>query len=144
MKPIKTVFDTNIYLAASKQSSYARIQLQRARPNGPYRLYISPEIILEIRRKLETKFGYTSEESATFIEMVLLYAKLVQPKQRITGVLKDTDDHIILECALEANAKMIVSADKGLLRLKEFRGITIIHPTMMQYLMKPLLPSQSP
>lgn len=134
MKPIKTVFDTNVYLAASKQSSYARIQLQRARPNGPYQLYISPEIIIEIRSKLELKFGYTAEESGTFIEMVMIYATLIQPKQKISGVLKDAADHIILECALEASAKMIVSADKGLLRLKEFRGITIIHPTMLQYL----------
>lgn len=134
MKPIKTVLDTNVYLAASKQNSYARIQLQRARPNGPYLLYISPEIILEIRSKLESKFGYVPEESGTFIDMIMMYATLIQPKQKISGVLKDTDDHIILECALEANAKMIVSADKGLLRLKEFRGITIIHPTMLQYL----------
>lgn len=134
MKPTKTVFDTNVYLAASKKNSYARVQLQRARPNGPYQLYVSPEIILEIRRKLESKFGYTHQESGSFIEMIMLYATLVQPKQKVNGVLDDADDHIILECALEANAKMIVSADRGLLKLKEFHGITIIHPTMLQYL----------
>ena len=97
MKPIRTVFDTNVYLAASKKSSYARIQLQRARPNGPYQLFISPEIILEIRRKLESKFGYTTEESATFVDMIMNYARLVQPKQKIHGVLNDDDDHVILE-----------------------------------------------
>lgn len=135
MKPIRTVFDTNVYLAASKKNGYARIQLQRARPNGSYQLFISPEIILEIRRKLELKFGYGTAESAGFVEMIMCYATLVQPKQKVRGVLKDTDDHIILECALEAKATIIVSADKGLLRLKEFRGITIIHPTMLQYLL---------
>ena len=134
MKPIKTVFDTNVYLAAAKRGSYARVQLQRARLNGPYLLFISPEIILEIRRKLELKFGYSTKESAMFIDMVMCYARLIQPKEKIAKVLKDTDDHIILECAVEADAKMIVSADKGLLRLKGFRGITIIHPTMLQYL----------
>lgn len=134
MKPIKTVFDTNVYLAASKQGSYARIHLQRARPNGPYQLFISPEIILEVRSKLELKFGYSTEDSAAFVEMIMNYATLVQPRHKIRGILKDTDDHIILECALEVRAKMIVSADRGLLRLKEFRGITIIHPTMLQYL----------
>jgi putative PIN family toxin of toxin-antitoxin system len=134
MKPIKTVFDTNVYLAASKQGSYARIHLQRARPNGPYQLFISPEIILEVRSKLELKFGYSTEDSAAFVEMIMNYATLVQPRHKISGILKDTDDHIILECALEVKAKMIVSADRGLLRLKEFRGITIIHPTMLQYL----------
>jgi predicted nucleic acid-binding protein len=66
--------------------------------------------------------------------MIMNYATLVQPKQKIHGILKDTDDHIILECALEAGADMIVSADRELLRLKDFQGIKIIHPTMLQYL----------
>jgi len=66
--------------------------------------------------------------------MVMRYAQLIHPKEKITKVLKDADDHIILECAIESEAKIIVSADKGLLRLKEFRGITIIHPTLLQYL----------
>jgi putative PIN family toxin of toxin-antitoxin system len=134
MKPIRTVFDTNVYLAATKKNSYARIHLQRSQPNGPYILFISPEIILEVRRKLETKFGYSVADSAGFIDMIMSYATLVQPKQRLHGILKDADDHIILECALEAKAYMIVSADRGLLRLKDFRNITIIHPTMLQYL----------
>jgi len=134
MKPIRTVFDTNVYLAATKKDSYARTHLQRAQPNGPYVLFISPEIILEIRRKLELKFGYSPAESATFVEMVMGYAKLVYPKRKVQDVLKDTDDHIILECALEAQAQVIVTADRGLLRLKEFKSITIIHPTMLQYL----------
>lgn len=134
MKPIRIVFDTNVYLAASKKGSYARVHLQRAQPNGPYTLYISPEIIVEIRRKLEVKFGYSPEYSARFIDMVMQYAQLVHPKRRVVGVLKDTDDHIILECALEAKAHAIVSSDRGLLRLKEFESTTIIHPTMLQYM----------
>ena len=134
MKPIRIVFDTNVYLAASKRGSYARVQLQRAQPNGPYRLFVSPEIILEIRRKLELKFGFTPEQSATFIDMITAYARLVHPKRRLSGVLKDADDHMILECALEAKAPVIVTADRELLRLKNFEGIAIIHPTMLQYM----------
>ena len=134
MKPIKVVFDTNVYLAAAKKSSYARVHLQRAQPNGVYNLFISPEIVLEIRRKLETKFGYTTVDSASFVNMVMDYAKLVNPKQKIQGVLEDTDDHIILECAVEVGAHIIVTADRGLLKLKEYQGVQIIHPTMLQYL----------
>lgn len=134
MKPIKIVSDTNVYLAASKKASYARIHLQRAQPNGPYALFISPEIILEIRRRLELKFDYTPKESAIFVDMIMTYATLVQPKQRVADILRDADDHIILECALEAKAQVIVTADRELLRLKEFRGTTIIHPTMLQYM----------
>ena len=134
MKPIKIVFDTNVYLAATKKGSYARIHLQRAQPNGPYELFISPEIIVELRRKLELKFGFSPEESGLFVDMVMLYAKLVQPKRKIEGILKDTDDHMILECAIEANAQIVVTADRGLLKLKNFEEITIIHPTILQYI----------
>ncbi|HUD06530.1 MAG TPA: putative toxin-antitoxin system toxin component, PIN family [Candidatus Saccharimonadales bacterium] len=134
MKPIRTVFDTNVYLAAVKKHSYASTHLKRSQPNGPYALFISPEIIIEIRRKLEEKFNYSTEDSALFIDMIMLYANLVQPKQKVHGVLEDLDDHIILECALEAKAEMIVSSDRGLLRLKEFQGIKIIHPSILKYL----------
>lgn len=131
---MKIVCDTNVYLAAAKSHSYARTQLKRSQPGGPYQLYISPEIILEVREKLEGKLSYLAVDSADFIEMILRYAKLIQPTRRVRGVLQDADDHIILECALQAKAHAIVSADKGLLRLKQFEGIPIIHPTMLQYL----------
>lgn len=51
----------------------------------------------------------------------------------LTSVLKDPADHIILECALAARAHTIVTADRELLRLREFEGIAIIDPTMLQY-----------
>lgn len=134
MKPMKIVCDTNVYLAAAKSSSYARTQVTRSQPHGPYQLYISPEIILEVREKLEYKIGYSAADSADFIKMIMRYARLVYPTRRITGVLQDIDDHIILECAVEARAQAIVTSDKGLLRLKEYEGIAILHPTLLQYL----------
>lgn len=131
---MKIVFDTNVYVAATKRDSFSWEQLKRSRPNGPYQLYISPEIILEIREKLENKFKWSRAETAKYIEAILMYATLVQPKEKVSGVLRDEDDHIILECALEVNADAIVTFDKGLLHLKNFKGITITHPTLLQYL----------
>jgi len=131
---MKIVFDTNVYIAAIKKDSYAWEQLKRSRPNGPYQLFISPDIILEIRDKLEDKFHWPRAESAKYIDNILRFAIQVQPKQKVDNILQDKDDHIILECALEAKAEVIVTADRGLLRLKEFHGTTIIHPTMLQYL----------
>jgi putative PIN family toxin of toxin-antitoxin system len=131
---MKIVFDTNVYIAAVKKDSYAWEQLKRSRPNGPYQLYISPEIIVETRRVLEAKFNWSHAESAAYIEAILMYAALVQPRQQVSGILNDKDDHMILECALEAKAEAIITADRELLRLKSFKGIAIIHPTMLQYL----------
>jgi putative PIN family toxin of toxin-antitoxin system len=131
---MKIVFDSNVYLAAIKRDSYARTQLQRSAPEGPYQIYISPEIILEVRDVLERSFGYGSEDSARFIRTILRYARLVHAGRKVSGVLQDSDDHIILECALEARADGIVTSDKELLKLQEFEGVKIFHPSMLQYL----------
>ena len=44
----------------------------------------------------------------------------------MTAVCRDPDDNMVLECALEGHAQYIVSGDKDLLELKEFRGIRIV------------------
>jgi len=43
----------------------------------------------------------------------------------------DQDDNRILECAVEANADIIISADKDLIRLKTFRGVQIFTPATL-------------
>ena len=79
---MKIVFDTNVYIAAVKKDRYAWEQLKRSQPNGPYQLYISPDIILEVRDKLENKFQWERVKSAEYIETILMYATQVQPHQK--------------------------------------------------------------
>ncbi len=130
---MRIVLDTNVYLAATKSNGYAASHLMRCSPNGPYELFISPQIIVEVQEKLVEKINFTSEQAGKFIEMIMIHAQLVFPKTKVDGVLADKDDHIILECADEVKAEVIFSADKGLLKLKKYNGATIAHPTMMQY-----------
>ena len=130
---MRIVFDSNVYLAAAKRNSYSDLWIGRSQPNGPYQLFMSPEILLEVRSKLENKFGRSAEQSAQFIEMVMLYAVLVHPRRKVEGVLHDADDHKVLECALEAKAHVIISADRGLLKLKEFEDIKVAHSSMLKY-----------
>ena len=79
------------------------------------------------------KFKWSRSESSKYIDTILMYAKQVHPKQKVTNVLNDKNDHIILECALEVKAEIIVTADKELLRLKEYKSTKIIHPSMIRY-----------
>jgi len=64
------------------------------------------------------KFKWSRSESSKYIDTILMYAKQVHPKQKVTNVLNDKNDHMILECALEVKAEIIVTTDKELLRLK--------------------------
>ena len=58
---------------------------------------------------------------------------IVYPKVHLSGILSDDDDHIVLDCAVEAKVDLIVTADKGLLELKNYQQTAIAHPRMLKH-----------
>jgi predicted nucleic acid-binding protein len=52
-------------------------------------------------------------------------AEVVKPSEKLC-LLEDEADNRILECAVAGNADFIVSGDRHLLSLKEFRDIPIV------------------
>jgi len=60
------------------------------------------------------------------MDMLLELCFVVRPKEKVSVVKKDPTDNKFLECALAANADYIMSGDKHLLELREFRNIKII------------------
>jgi predicted nucleic acid-binding protein len=55
----------------------------------------------------------------------LSFSKIIVPVEKVSVAI-DPDDNKVLEAALEANADFIVSGDKHLLNLKEFKGVRIL------------------
>ena len=53
-------------------------------------------------------------------------AEFVSPQERISNIQPDPKDDKFLEAALAGKADFIVSGDKHMLDLKEFRSIPII------------------
>jgi putative PIN family toxin of toxin-antitoxin system len=49
----------------------------------------------------------------------------VKPGQRLR-IVKDEPDNRILECAVAGNAHVIVTGDRALLALREYRNVRII------------------
>lgn len=54
--------------------------------------------------------------------------KITEPELKIKEIKEDPADNKILECAVSSNAEFILSYDKHLLRLEEFRGTKIVKP----------------
>ena len=52
----------------------------------------------------------------------------VTPVERISEIASDPDDNKFLECALAAQADAIISGDRHLLDLGQFRRIPILDP----------------
>jgi putative PIN family toxin of toxin-antitoxin system len=55
-------------------------------------------------------------------------SEIVLPEEKVRDVCRDSEDHIILECAVQSHADFIVTGDKDLLVLKEFLGTRIVAP----------------
>lgn len=67
------------------------------------------------------------------LDDIRIMAKLVIPQEKLHFVSRDPSDNKILECALEADADIIVTLDQDLIKLKNFKGIGIVHPKTLSW-----------
>jgi len=80
----------------------------------------------EIEKKLKTKFGLSNEEAAQILLDFSTFSVPVKVFRRITVIDDDPDDDKFIECAVASRSGFIVSGDKHLLNLKEYKGIKIM------------------
>ena len=73
------------------------------------------------------KFQLTTEEIEKLIQTAISFSIIVIPKIRIYEIKEDPIDNIFLECALSGDVDYIVTGDKHLLKLNEYRNIKIIN-----------------
>ena len=126
---LRTVFDSNVYVAAAlRPGGHADLWLDiAALPSSGLCLFISAHILNEVQRKL-TELGVAAADTRRFIQRLQLVAVMVAPTERVKVVKDDPDDDAILECALAAQAQLIVSADHHLLNLSPYGDIGVTHP----------------
>jgi len=93
-------------------------------------LLISEEIFEEIETVLEyekIKKLINPWEKAALLEKLKLQATFIKVKTKL-DVLSDQKDNKYLECAVDGWADFIVSGDKHLLNLKEYKWIKVLTP----------------
>jgi putative PIN family toxin of toxin-antitoxin system len=133
--PIKTkvVPDSNVFIAAALNKSYCHDWLFGAsEPLATYELYTSEDILREVSEKLSGKFSFARAEITKFLTDLDRVLVKVRPSIEL-NVVRDPKDNIILECAIETNAQLVISFDKDLLSLKTYENVQIAHPRMVQH-----------
>ncbi len=91
---------------------------------------MSPELLAEYHETMgELRLDYPGRPHVPWAARLAESATLVFPSERAAGATSDPGDEMILECALAADAQVIVTGDKKhLLPLRRFRDIDIISP----------------
>jgi len=124
---IRVVLDTNVLVSALLFSGEVGdvVSSWKARKFSPV---FSQDTFDEFRRVLAyPKFSLTPREIDALLQNeVLPFCEVVDIEDEIIGVCRDHADDKFLSCAVAAKADCIVSGDKDLLVLGNFRNIPII------------------
>ena len=127
---IKVVLDTNIYISGILFAGKPREVLDLA-IKGKIHVFISPDILSELRDVLSIKkFGFSPERVDIIIREIESITTMVNPAKKYSIVSHDSDDNIIIDCAMESRVEYIITGDNDLLCLNKYKSINIINPAL--------------
>jgi len=128
MSELRVVFDSNVIISGFLFGGHPARLLEYALANSIHG-FTSLPILDEVRDVLQRpKFGLSSEQALALVEELHDLCEIVTPTRRVRAISADPDDNIVLECAQEANATLIVSGDSHLLDLERWKAADIVTP----------------
>jgi putative PIN family toxin of toxin-antitoxin system len=91
-----------------------------------HKIIISKTLLNEVYRGLRKKIKLPKSIRENIISFLKNEAHIVVPKKVPNNVCRDPDDAEILGTALAGNVDIIITGDKDLLILKQFKSIPIL------------------
>ena len=122
----KVVVDTNVFLSGILFGGNPR-KIITAWLDKQYILCISPELKAEIINKLRSKFGLPLPTIEIIEDALDLYGEKYIPGKKV-NLCRDPNDNFLLELAQESRADYLISGDKLVLELKQYKSTKIITP----------------
>ncbi len=123
---IRVVLDANVVISGLRFGGTPR-RVMALGEGGDVAAYTSPFILGEVERILQgDKFGWGQQRVEAAVGRFRQWVNIIHPTVVVEGVCRDADDDRILECCLECNADYLVTGDRDLLVLGEFRGTGIV------------------
>ncbi|MCY7320979.1 MAG: putative toxin-antitoxin system toxin component, PIN family [Phormidesmis sp. CAN_BIN36] len=123
------VFDTNILLSAllsSNGNPFRCVALAKIRQ---VESVTCQEILDEFAEKLLLKFKFSDEMTQSAVDEVRNFSRLIKISATLKAVPADSDDDMVVECAVVGGATHIVTGDQHLLTLKAYESIAIVKAT---------------
>ena len=122
------VCDTNVLVSGVLYGGHAR-EILRLSSRGVIINFISPDILREAEDVLRrSKFGLHPEQVMEIISLFKDTFEIVTPSIRVRAISSDPGDNHVIEAALSARAKYIISGDKHLLELMKWEDIHLVSP----------------
>lgn len=134
MSDLRVVVDTNVLVSGLfgiKNSPSAKV-LHAIRTQKII-IVTSPKILEEVgevinRERIVKRTKMTTDERRDFLDMLIERSDITPGNQLPGGVSRDIKDDKLLACGVEGKADYIITGDKDLLDLKEYKGVKITTP----------------
>ena len=126
---LRVVCDTNVLLSMLGFPGGRLDALWEIIQDGRIDLFLSEFILEELARNLRKKVKLPSGDIAEILRVLADHSQTVDPKETVHVIHENDADNRILECAVGANAQVLVTGNfKHIVPLKSFRGIVILTP----------------
>jgi len=129
---LKVVLDTNVFVSSLLVKTGLPAQVLNSWRKRQYLLIISPSIVAEIQAtlsypRIRRKYAVTDQDVEQLVNLLEQDALVVPGKAETAGAIpQDPTDEMVLACAVEAGADLIVSGDRHLLDLGAYRDIPVL------------------
>lgn len=133
---LRVVLDTNVLLSAIVCNGKPRKLFQMG-IDGKYKILISKETLDELSEVIQRpKFKMTREGIVRIVSALMETGENVRIISNFEVINNDLDDNIIINTAYDGNADYIVSGDKDIKDLKNFKKIKIVSVDEMLKILK--------
>jgi putative PIN family toxin of toxin-antitoxin system len=123
---VKVVLDTNVLVAAFATRGLCEAVLEVCLAG--HDIVLSEPILKELRRHLRGKLKVPRVQAQAIVAFLREHAAVVAPATVPADACRDRTDLAVLGTALAAEADCLVTGDRDLLDLREFRGTAVLSP----------------
>jgi putative PIN family toxin of toxin-antitoxin system len=123
---VKVVLDTNVLVAAFATRGLCEAVLEVCLAG--HDIVLSEPILRELRRHLRGKLKVPPPQAQAIVTFLREHAAVVVPAKVPADACRDRTDLPVLGTALAAEADCLVTGDRDLLDLREFRRTAILSP----------------
>jgi uncharacterized protein len=128
---VRVVLDTNILVSALMFPGGSPWKVFRLAVDGAIRNAINGFILEELRRTLTVKFRRDESFISDSIELVMASSRIIAPPTSLPNAAVEHADLPVVACALAANAKYLVTGDKGILAAGNYQRTKFISAPKM-------------
>lgn len=123
------VLDVNILVSAALNDRGLPARIADMAFSGEYDIAVSDHILGKMSEVFDRPYflrNLSTEGRSRILRALEADTELVEPDKSVRGVAPDVEEDLVLGTAVAANADYLITGDKGLLAIGEYRGVRIV------------------